>query len=204
MTNETNPKKENPKKRPRDPPIEPIISLKSYTRTSLPTVLSGPASKTKLASSEMAKSALETLSNDIENDLKKETYEASKLLDEANQINAKLEQDLANEKEINQKLQQEVIDGLANFENAKTALETKLMKEAEDAKEISAKFEQDLVKKSESFDQLMESLENEKNKLKIISLEKDGLLEELKEYKNQSQVQNINIEMEKGMDSQHA
>ena len=155
--------------------------------------------ETKLASSEMAKSALETLSNDIENDLKKETHEASKLLDEANQINAKLEQDLANEKEINQKLQQEVIDGLANFENAKTALETKLMKEAEDAKEISAKFEQDLVKKSESFDQLMESLENEKNKLKIISLEKDGLLEELKEYKNQSQVQNITTEMENMM-----
>ena len=148
--------------------------------------------ETKLASSEMAKSALETLSNDIEHDLKKETHEA-------NQINAKLEQDLANEKEINQKLQQEVIDGLANFEKAKTALETKLMKEAEDAKEISAKFEQDLVKKSESFDQLMESLDDEKNKLKIISLEKDGLLEELKEYKNQSQVQNISTEMENMM-----
>merc|ERR1712203_249427 len=77
--------------------------------------------ETKLASSEMAKSSLETLSNDIEHNLKKETHEA-------NQINAKLEQDLANEKEINQKLQQEVIDGLANFEKAKTALETKLMK----------------------------------------------------------------------------
>merc|ERR1712020_139918 len=99
----------------------------------------------------------------------------------------------------NQKLQQEVIDGLANFEKAKTALETKLMKEAEDAKEISAKFEQDLVKKSESFDQLMESLDDEKNKLKIISLEKDGLLAELKEYKNQSQVQNSSTEMENMM-----
>ena len=41
----------------------------------------------------------------------------------------------------------------------------------------------------------MESLDDEKNKLKIISLEKDGLLEELKEYKNQSQVQNIGTEM---------
>ena len=59
--------------------------------------------ETKLAASEMAKSALETLSNDNERDLKKETLEV-------NQINAKLEQDLAKEKEINQKLQYEIDD----------------------------------------------------------------------------------------------
>jgi ribosomal protein S3 len=95
--------------------------------------------------SEMAKSALETKIKDIERDLKKETHEA-------NQISAKLEQDLFKEKEIHQKLQQSLkneIDGLkieiseksANSEMAKTALETKLKdveynlkKEAEEAK----------------------------------------------------------------------
>ena len=59
--------------------------------------------ETKLAASEIAKSTLETLSNDIERDLKKEIHEV-------NQVNAKLEQDLANEKEINQKLQHEIDD----------------------------------------------------------------------------------------------
>ena len=49
--------------------------------------------------SEMAKSALETKIKDIERDLKKETHEA-------NQIRAKLEQDLSKEKEIAQKLLQ--------------------------------------------------------------------------------------------------
>ena len=47
----------------------------------------------------MAKSALETKIKDIERDLKKETHEA-------NQISAKLEQDLSKEKEIAQKHQQ--------------------------------------------------------------------------------------------------
>ena len=47
----------------------------------------------------MAKSALETKIKEIERDLKKETHEA-------NQISAKLEQDLSKEKEIAQKHQQ--------------------------------------------------------------------------------------------------
>ena len=96
----------------------------------------------------MAKSALETKIKDIERDLKKETHEA-------NQISAKLEQDLSKEKEIAQKHQQSLkneIDSLkveiseksANFEMEKTVLETKL-------KEV----EQDLLRKTESFDELI-------------------------------------------------
>merc|ERR1712223_1834009 len=102
--------------------------------------------------SEMAKSALETKIKDVERDLKKETHEA-------NQISAKLEQDLSKEKEIAQKHQQSLkneIDSLkveiseksANFEVEKTGLETKLKeveynlkKDAEEAKENCSKLE---------------------------------------------------------------
>ena len=98
--------------------------------------------------------------------MKKETHEA-------NQIRAKLEQDLSKEKEIAQKLQQSLkneIDSLkveiseksANFEMEKTGLETKfkeveynLKKDAEEAKENCTKLEQDLLRKTKSFDQLI-------------------------------------------------
>ena len=74
----------------------------------------------------MAKSALETKIKDIERDLKKETHEA-------NQIRAKLEQDLSKLKEV----------------------EYNLKKDAEEAKENCTKIEQDLLRKTESFDQLI-------------------------------------------------
>merc|ERR1712062_585543 len=51
-----------------------------------------------------------------------------------------------------------------------------------------------------SFDQLMKSIADEKNKLEIISLEKDCLMDELtkmkEENKNQSKIQNITTQME--------
>ena len=61
-----------------------------------------------------------------------------------------------------------------------------------------------MVKEKQSFDQLKESLDDEKNKLKMDhSLEKDGLIEELnkikEENKNQSEVQNISAQMENMM-----
>ena len=92
---------------------------------------------------------------------------------EANQIRAKLEQDLSKEKEIAQKLQQslkneidclkvEISEKSANFEMEKTGLETKLKeveynlkKDAEVAKENCTKLEHDLLRKTQSFDELI-------------------------------------------------
>ena len=140
--------------------------------------------ETKLAASEMAKSASETLSSDIEHDLKKEKDSEicqlnlkievlKKETHEANQIRAKVEQDLSKEKEIAQKFQQSLkneIDSLkveiseksANFEMEKTGLETKLKeveynlkKDAEEAKENCTKLEDDLLRKTKSFDELI-------------------------------------------------
>merc|ERR1712223_1323423 len=100
----------------------------------------------------------------------------------------------------------ELSEKSANFEVEKTGLETKLKeveynlkKDAEEAKENCSKLEHDLLRKTESFDQLMESLDDEKNKLKIISLEKDSLMEELTKIKEENQVQNISTEMENMM-----
>ena len=92
----------------------------------------------------MAKSALETKIKDIERDLKKETHEA-------NQISAKLEQDLSKEKEIAQKLQQSLkneIDSLKVEISEKSA-------NLEMEKENCTKLEQDFLRKTESFDQLI-------------------------------------------------
>ena len=136
--------------------------------------------ETKLAASEVAKSASETLSSDIEHDLKKEKDseicqlklknedletklsriiiiyneiepDLKKETHEANQIRAKLEQDLSKEKEIAQKLQQ-------SLKNEIDSLKVEISEKSanlEMEKENCTKLEQDFLRKTESFDQLI-------------------------------------------------
>ena len=96
--------------------------------------------ETKLAASEMAKSASETLSSDIEHDLKKEKDS------EICQLNLRIE-------DLETKLSRIII--------IYNKFERDLKKETHEANQIRAKLKQDLSKEKEIAQQLQQSLKNE-------------------------------------------